>query len=356
MKALVFDQYGKAVDVLQLKDIPEPEPGDGEVKVKMLYSPVNPSDIYNTIEGTYKDAYSKAIWNFNKAEDEVSADPFGIKQIPTLPHIPGLEGVGLVIKAGKGLRGKFLVGKRVIVIGANKGNWQTYNVVDAKQAIPISSKLSDEEAATFFVNPVTAYIMVKKMMQCKKDSYLLQSAANSEVGKMVIKMGKHYDFKTINLIRNAEQEQHLKTIGADHVINITSDSIKQRVFEITKGMGVEHAIDPIGGPLGSEMIQCLGLNGHMIVYGTLSNQPLQFASRDLMTPIAKLEGFFLANWMAKQNLLQKLSIIKQVEKLIVKGILRSEIGNIYTLEDYREALKEVTNAGNKGKVLLKIGD
>ena len=54
MKALVFEQYGKAEDVLKLKDLPEPEPGPGEVKVKMLLSPINPSDLYNTIEGTYK--------------------------------------------------------------------------------------------------------------------------------------------------------------------------------------------------------------------------------------------------------------------------------------------------------------
>ncbi|MEZ5008336.1 MAG: zinc-dependent alcohol dehydrogenase family protein [Chitinophagales bacterium] len=356
MKALVFEHYGKAEEVLKLKDIPDLEPKDGEVKVRMLYSPINPSDIYNTIEGTYKDAYSNAIWNLNKLDDEVVADPFGTKQIPKLPHIPGLEGVGYVVKAGKGLRGKFLVGKRVMVLGAEKGNWQEYNVVDAKQAIPVNKNLTDEEAATFFVNPATAFIMVKKVLNCKEGSFLLQSAANSELGKMVIRLGKHYGFKTVNLIRNEDQRKHLLELGADYVINTENESVKQRVFDITNGKGVDYAIDPVGGKLGSEMTQCLGLKGHMLVYGTLSNQPLQFASRNLMTPVAKLEGFFLANYMLDRSMLQKLSIIRQVGKLIQKGVLKSEIGKVYPLEDFRAAFQEVNKAGNQGKVLFKISE
>src|SRR5688572_25840721 len=102
MKALVFDQYGKAEQVLVLKDLPEPEPAAGEVKVKMLYSPVNPSDILNTIEGTYRDAIGKTIWNYGKPESEYSIDPDGVRKFPSLPRVPGLEGVGVVVKAGKG--------------------------------------------------------------------------------------------------------------------------------------------------------------------------------------------------------------------------------------------------------------
>ena len=81
MKALVFEQYGKAEQVLKLTDLPEPEVSEGEVKVKMLMSPVNPSDIYNTIEGTYRTAVGRAIWNRSREERNFSIDPAGERQI-----------------------------------------------------------------------------------------------------------------------------------------------------------------------------------------------------------------------------------------------------------------------------------
>jgi len=271
MKALVFEKYGKAEEVLTLKDLPEQEPAAGEVKVKMLYSPVNPSDITNTIEGAYRDAIGKAVWNYGKTERDFSIDPSGERMLPSLPHVPGLEGVGIVVKAGAGLYPKYLLNKRVTVVGAKRGNWQQYNVVDARQALPVKSGISDEQAAVSFVNPVTAYVMIHKVLHCKKGDIVLQSAGNSEVGKMIIRMGKRFGYQTINLIRNKSQAEHLRSIGASHIIDITSENLRKRVFEITHGKGVKFALDPIAGSLASDMVQCLGLNGTLLVYGTLSS-------------------------------------------------------------------------------------
>jgi NADPH2:quinone reductase len=356
MKALVFKQYGKAKEVLTLQDINEPEPNAGEVKVKMILSPLNPSDVYNTIEGTYKEAVGKAIWNHNKSEKDYTMDPYGLKPIPTLPHIPGLEGVGIVVSAGKGLYGKMLVGKRVTVVGADKGNWQEFNVVAAKQALPVNKALSDEQAATSFVNPVTAYIMIKEELKCKKGDFLLQSAGNSEVGKMVIKLGKYFGFKTINLVRNESQKAGLEAIGADYVIDVTTQDVKSEVYKITDGKGVRCALDPLSGDLPSNMIQCLGaVNGTLMVYGTLLSEPLSFSSRDLMTPLASIKGFFLSNWMAEQPLWNKMYILKKVGKLVKKGVLSSDISQIFELEDYQKALEAFEQKDNKGKILLRCG-
>ncbi len=356
MKALVFEQYGKANEVLKLQDINEPEPQDGEVKVKMLFSPLNPSDVYNTIQGTYKEAVGKAIWNHNKAEKDYAMDPDGLKIIPKLPHIPGLEGVGTVVSAGKGIYGKMLIGKRVIVVGADRGNWQEYNVVSAKQALPVNKALSDEQAATSFVNPVTAYIMIKEELNCKKGDFLLQSAGNSEVGKMVIKMGKHFGFTTINLVRNESQKTALMAIGADYVIDVTSEDLKSKVYDITNGKGVRCALDPLSGSLHSNMIQCLSIDGILMVYGTLLSESLSFSSRDLMTPLAGIKGFFLSNWMAKQPLWKKMYIIKKAGKLVKTGVLASDISQIYELEDYQNALTAFEAKNNKGKILLRCSN
>ncbi len=354
MKALIFEQYGKAENVLQLKEIPEPEPGPGEVKVKMLMSPINPSDLYNTIEGTYKNAISKAIWNYGKPEDQLSIDPGGERKIPALPHIPGLEGVGVVVKVGSGFYPKYLMNKRVAVVGAKKGNWQQYNVVDAKQALPIGKGISDEQAAVSFVNPVTAYAMICEVLKCKQGDIVLQSAGNSEVGKMIIRMGKKFGYQTISIVRNKEQISGLKAIGANHVIDSSAQNIREEVFRITKGMGVKYALDPIAGSLASEMVQCLGLHGKLLVYGTLSSEPLSFSSRDLMTPLASIQGFFLTNWIGSQKILKKLSVTCKVAGLIKSGELQSRIHKVFPIDDFQSAIAEVNKKGNQGKILLKL--
>ncbi len=354
MKALVFNKFGKAETVLKLKEVAEPEPGPGEVKVKMLLSPINPSDIYNTIEGTYVNAVSRTIWNYQKKPAEFTVDPEGKRKLPGLPHTPGLEGVGMVVAAGPGKLGKMLVGKRVACLGGKKGNWQEYNILPAKQALSVARNLPDEQAAMSFVNPVTALAMIRKVLKPKKGSWLMQSAANSELGKMIIKLGQHFGFKTINLVRKDEQIEGLRKLGADEVINIKKQDLKAEVQRITAGAGAPYALDPIAGKLASEMVQCMSLGGRFLVYGTLSSQNLNFSSRDLMTPVCSIEGFFLTNWLATQNLASILLLTRQVGKLMQKDILTSQVSAVYDLKDYKKALVAAKKAGNTGKILLRL--
>src|SRR5687767_2505817 len=111
MRAVVFERFGEPAEVLQVRDVPVPEPGRGEVRVRMLASPVNPSDLLE-VRGRYSAA-------------------------PNLPAIPGHEGVGIVESAGGGLLGRFLVGKRVCVLNRKTGNWCEQTVIPARQAIPL---------------------------------------------------------------------------------------------------------------------------------------------------------------------------------------------------------------------------
>src|SRR3954470_7509020 len=97
MKAVVFEKFGEPAAELRVGDVPMPEPGPGEVRVRMIATPVNPSDLL-VVRGRY-----------------------GV--LPTLPATPGFEGVGVVDKAGPGLLGRLVVGKRVTVINDRGGNW-----------------------------------------------------------------------------------------------------------------------------------------------------------------------------------------------------------------------------------------
>lgn len=335
MQAVQFHEFGEPADVLDLADVPLPEPGPGEVRVRMLASPVNPSDLM-TVRGTYG-------------------------RLPELPASPGFEGVGVVDKAGSGLLPKLLAGKRVAALNRGGGNWAEYAVLPAKQAIPISKELSLEEGAMFFVNPATAYVMTRKVLDVPKDAWLVQTAAGSALGRMVIRLGRRDGFKTLNVVRRAEQAGELKTIGADAVVSFDPDrddpgEFNDAVARTVGDAGVRYAIDPVGGRAGSAVVKCLGPCGRMLVYGTLSGEPLGFPSRALMTPGATIEGFWLTNWMNSLSLPKKLLLVRAVTSRIREGVLTAEVSNTFTLEEIKHAVVASEKPGRGGKVLLRIGE
>ena len=136
MKAAVFERFGEPGEVLQVAEVPEPEPGPGEVLVRMRLSPINPSDLL-TVRGLY-----------------------GRK--PSLPGVPGYEGVGVVERSGGGLLGWRVLGRRVAVLNGRGGNWAEKVVIPARQAVPLPDDLAEEQAAAFFVNPATALVLLTR--------------------------------------------------------------------------------------------------------------------------------------------------------------------------------------------------
>lgn len=330
MRAIIFDRFGEPAEVLGVRDVPAPEPAHGEVRVRMLAAPINPSDLM-TIRGIYG-------------------------RLPTLPATPGLEGVGVVEASGGGLLGRFMMGKRVAVLGSRTGSWAQQAVLAARQAIPLSNKLPIEQAAMFFVNPATAYIMTRRVLNVPAGDWLLQTAAGSALGRMIIRLGKRFGFKTMNVVRRREQAAELKALGADIVLAETDGDIAQQVRAATGGAGVRYAVDPVGGATGSAIVRSLGLGGRLLVFGTLSTDPLSFSSRDLMTANASVEGFWLSHWMARQKLPGKLKLVRTLTNLILEGVLTSEVGTTYGMDSIAEAVRTAEQPGRGGKVLLKLGE
>lgn len=334
MRAAQFDRFGEPAEVLSLKDVPAPELQPGTVRIRMLASPINPSDLM-TVRGIY-----------------------GKK--PPLPAIPGYEGVGIVEEAQAGLFGKYLLGKRVAVLNSAGGNWADQVILPAKQAVPLDARLTVEQAATFFVNPAAAFILTQRLLAVPRGHWLLQSAAGSALGKMVIRLGKKFGFHTINVVRRPDQADELKSLGAEAVIVFDGDrddpaQFKERVLSVSGSSGVKFAIDPVGGKTASAMVSCLGPNGRLLLYGTLSSQPLAFSPRELMTVGARVEGFWLSNFMNSLGLLGKLGLIRTISSLIREGVLTSDVGETFPLEQIADAVRAAEAPGKPGKVLLRIG-
>jgi NADPH2:quinone reductase len=328
MKAIRFEKFGEPRDVLKVVDLPDPEPGPNEVRVRMIASPINPSDLL-VVRGRY-----------------------GV--LPKLPATPGFEGVGVVEKAGPGLLGKLVMGKRVAVLNQAGGNWAEKVVVPALRAIPVASDLPDEQVASFFVNPASVLAMVRHVLKVPRGAWLLQSAAGSTLGKMIIKLGKLDGFKTLNVVRRREAMAELKALGADAVISSSDGPIDEQVRSLT-GNGVHYGLDPVGGETGGQVFKSLGDDAHMVVYGLLSDQPICFDPRAMIAGKRIIEGFWLGHWMQARSKLNAVLLFREITKMIREGVLSTEPGRSFPLEAIREAVVEAEQVGRKGKPLLKIG-
>lgn len=330
MKRVVFDRCGPPPEVLRVEDdVPAPQPRRGEVMVRMLASPVNPSDLMY-IAGKY-----------------------GLQ--PSLPATPGFEGVGIVEASGGGLLGWLRKGRRVAVLNDRYGNWAEYTVTKARQVFPVPDELSDEQAATFFVNPATALAMTQEVLKIPRGAWLLQSAAGGELGKMVIRLGYKFAFRTINVVRRREQVEELKKLGADQVIVESDGPIAEQVRRIVPE-GVRYALDPVGGAVGSQVVAALGPGGRCLVYGSLSDEPITVHPRPMIGNDLRVEGFWLATWARQQGVVTMLRLLRRVAALMREGVLQSHFAAVYPLEQVRQAVAHAVQPGKGGKILLKIGE
>ena len=330
MRAAVFEKFGEPTEVLGVRDVVEPRPGPGQVRVRMILSPVNPSDLL-VVRGRY-----------------------GV--LPSLPATPGFEGVGVVDQAGPGILGRWVMGKRVTVINNTGGNWAEYAVIPARQARPVPSDIPDDQAAAYFVNPATVLALARHVLKVRKGEWLLQSAAGSTLGRMMIRLGRHDGFKTLNVVRRREAIDELKALGADAVICTEDGPIEDQVRRIVGAEGVRSAIDPVGGETGTALFRSLAPEGRLIVFGSLSEQPLQIESRLMIAGDRRVQGFWLGHYMRQQSIPAALRLFGEITAMMRKKVLTSEIGRVYPLDEITEAARHADTIARHGKVLLRLSD
>lgn len=337
MQRIEFDGHGEPKDVLRLAEGSQPEPGAGEVRVRIQLSPVNPSDLLY-VRGHYSG---------------VEAD---------FPAPVGFEGVGVVDALGPGVQ-DLVVGQRVIALnGATGGNWAEYAVFPAAFAIPAPDDIPDASLASFMINPASAVLMVRHVLGVPRGEWLLQSAAGSELGRMVIRLARHDGFRTVNVVRRREAAEELRALGADAVVVSSEGPVDEQVRRVVGGDGVRFAIDPVAGQTGTEMFRTLGDDGRMLLYGSLTGEAIRVGEDPRFTLSGRrtLEVFWLGYWLPRLNesglypegppALRQL--VDEVADLIRSGVLETAPGTTYPLADITAAVTEAETTGRAGKVYL----
>jgi NADPH:quinone reductase-like Zn-dependent oxidoreductase len=324
MRAVRFDTFGEPADVLTVaSDLPAPQPGPGEVRLRLTHRTVNPSDLA-TIRGVY-----------------------GIR--PPLPATPGYEGVGVVEALGAGVNGLAL-GQRVIPLSAG-GTWQEQVVARASLVLPVHDGVGDEAAAQFVVNPVTAWVMLTDVLRLREGDWVLQTAAGSTLGRLVIQLAKELGLRTVNLVRREEQRAELLALGADEVLCDDDPDLPERVRALTGG-GVDGAIDAVGGKTGKQAIACLERGATCVVYGWLSLRPIALDVSQMLFRNLTVRGFWLSTWFRERPPEVTREVLSRLMALMVDGALVPPVEARYDLAEVAAAVAHAERPGRSGKVLL----
>lgn len=313
---------------LGITTVPVPHPKPGEVLIKMAAAPVNPSDL----------ARIKSI-----ATEDLSS------------FVPGIEGSGTVIEAGKGLLPRLWLGRRVACSSVNPsgGTWAEYMVTSASYCFPIPKSISDEQGSMLLVNPMTAVAFFDIILHDKHKA-IINSAAAGALGGMIRFLGNKYGIPVINVVRNDKQARMLTAEGAKYVLNNTDREFTDRLHSLAHELKATLALDPISGSYTQQLLEALPYGGIVMVYGNLSGGEHNPSMRPLVLENKKIHGFYLGNWMKDNGMLKTLRNLIRVRSLL-KNDFKIAVQNRFTLDKAQLAVDKYLNDMTGGKVLLIPG-
>ena len=319
----VVRAFGPVPDAVALETYEPEPPGPGQVSVRMTARSVNPSDLV-TIAGTY-------AWR------------------TPVPFVPGFEGVGVVEETGPGVT-TCGVGDRVLPIGS-AGAWQDVKVTDARWCFPVADDLSDDQAATSYINPLTAWLMLHERAALAPGMSVAVDAAASAIGRMLIRLANAAGVRPIALVRTAASRRLLGGLDMAAVVVTDDEKPAPALRAATDGRGLDLALDAVGGSCGEALALALRPGGHLLHYGLLSGTPLP-ADLPRRRPDIRIELFWLRRWVHAQSRTVIAERLAAVAPLVSAGIAASPIEAAYPLRDLPEALRHHLRPGRHGKILV----
>jgi NADPH:quinone reductase-like Zn-dependent oxidoreductase len=324
MQSIVFHEFGDPLAVLRLEESDTRRPEEGEVVVRLLARSINPSDLL-VVRGLYG-------------------------ALPSLPATPGLEGMGEIAETGDGVT-ELETGDRVITFGLS-GTWQQMTLAKPDQLIALRDSISDQSAAQFVVNPLSAWIMIVDELGVQPGEWLVQTAASSTIGRIVLQIAGMLGFRTINIVRRREHAAELEALGADAVICSEDEDVEARIRDIAGKQGVRKAIDAVGGDTGARVLRSLAPGGTMIIYGALSMQPLPLEGSRMIFSSVTVKGFWFNRWRRLTERAKRDAVIASMMGAIASGRIVPPVEAEYPLEEFRNAIRHSKQPGRRGKVLL----
>jgi NADPH2:quinone reductase len=338
MQRIVHTSHGEPAEVLRLEAFSDAPPlVNGTAVVVVSAAPVHPGDLLG-----------------------VSASPaFGAPPvIPTRGRVPGVEGVGVVeaVAAGIDPSHRVQVGTRVAFFPVN-GSWSSKIAVPVQSLIPVPDEVSDEVAAQMLVNTLSARLVMRAGHNAlpedkRKDVTVIQTGANSAVGKLLTHLLIEVGVNPILLVGSTVSAQALKAVRPNLPVIVTENQgWKDDLRGALANRSVYVAFDGVGGPLLPGVAGFLAPGGTIVSYGTLGGTTTDI--RSIVPRALTIKGVSLFNWQFEPATLREADLAKALE------LARSfpnlfPVAQRYPASDYQRALEHASRRGKTGTVLLSF--
>lgn len=319
MKAFQITRFGERPT---LRDVPVPEPGPGEARIRIGACGLNFADLL-MIEGRYQER-------------------------PEPPVTLGMEPAGWIDKLGPGVSG-LQVGQRVAV-HASAGGLAEYGCFPADRCLPLPDNMSLEHAAAFQVAYGTSHLALTHRARLKPGETLLVLGAAGGVGLTAVEIGKRLGARVIASARGAEKLAVARAAGADHLIDSDADDLRDAVGALG---GADVVYDPVGGAQFDAALRATRPDGRILVIGFASGTVPQIPANHLLVMNISVLGFYWGGYLrfAPDVLTRSLG---QLLDWYREGGIRPHVSNLLPLERADEALELLRARKSTGKVVIRV--
>lgn len=328
-RAVRFHGLGNPVDVLAVEEIAATPPGDGEVTIRV--------DAF---------ALNRADWLYCRGEHY---------SLPALPSRIGSECAGTVVAVGATVD-PALVGRRVCTIpfhSSTHGVQGELATVPAAYVAPWPEELDGVEAASLWMQYLTAYFPLVEIAAVGPSDHVLIPAASSSAGLAAIQVAKLCGARVIATTRTSAKAAAIREAGADAVVALDDgESLADAVARITGGSGVRVVFDPVAGPFMADYLDALADDARIFIYGLLSGATTELDIVRLVRRAAIVHPYSVFNHVRHPAELRR--GIAFVEKAVHAG-LRPRIDSRFGFDEVLAAYRRLDSNDQAGKIVVRLG-
>lgn len=326
LKAWSVMELGEPVDALQLVERPVPDPGAGQVLVRVLASAANFPDVL-MCRGVYQ-----------------------VK--PELPFTPGREVCAEVVAAGPGVT-RAAVGDRVLGLTTLPyGGFAEYALMDQDKVHQAPASLDDAQASCLFIGYQTGWFGLHRLARIQPGETLLVHAAAGGVGSAAIQLGKAAGATVIGVVGGAAKAEYARKLGADLVIDRRTQDFVGQVKVFTGGKGADVIYDPVGGKTYQRSTKCIAFEGRIIVVGFAGGEIQSAALNHALVKNYSIIGIHWGLYNTK-NPAAVDECHRELTRLADAGAIDPFVSERFTLDSVPAALQRLADGKTVGRVVME---
>src|SRR5918998_2622820 len=312
MRAVQIEEFG-GPEVLQVVDLPKPEPGEGEVLIEVSCSGINFADTH-TRENSYLARYE-------------------------VPMVLGGEVAGTTSD-----------GRRVVALVA-QGGYAEYAVAHESTVFPIPDGVDDGAALALLIQGLTAWHLYKTCAKLAEGESVVVVSGAGGVGNLAVQLGKPLGAGRVIATASSEEKRELTMrLGADAAVDPDKDDLTEALIEANGGERVNVVFEMAGGAIFDACLKALAPFGRLVTYGIASREPNTVQSGALMRRSQSVVGFWLMHCIGRPGMMRE-----PLEDLFVRaarGEVKAVVGETYPLSEVSRAHEDIQSRRTSGKLLL----